>query len=465
MDQKMYAKVLIVDDDHAHRMMLRNMLEDWSYDVQEASSGEEAVSFLSRVPFDAVLMDLRMKGMDGIETTLRILRDNPVLPVIIMTAYSSIPSAVEALKSGASDYLTKPLDFDLLKRTLERSLEQVKLRVENEALRQQLVRLQVSDMIGQSEAMKQLFEMIAVVAPTEATVFITGESGTGKGLVARAIHRNSHRHGNPLVEVNCAALPETLLESELFGHEKGAFTGADRQRPGRFAQADKGTIFLDEIGELTLPMQVKLLRVLQEGEIQRVGSDNSIHVDVRIIAATNRQVEEMLAQGRFREDLYYRLNVVKIDVPPLRERPEDIPLLARYFWECFAEKNRKVVQGIPPRTMNLLTRHKWPGNIRELENVIERAVILVQGETLSQKELPLEFEALADPQALDDVKLEKEGLRPGMEDVTLETMERKLIFHVMKNTGGNKSEAARRLGITRRTLRLKLEKYAHQKKE
>jgi two-component system response regulator HydG len=448
--------VLVVDDDEAHRLMLNTLLQQWDYNITEARDGGQAVEIIRQGPVDLVLMDMRMPKMDGIEATREICHYNPSVPIIIMTAYSSIPSAVEALKSGAYDYLTKPLDFDALKLVMERALEHTHLRRENEGLKQQLAQLQVSGMHGRSPAMKQLFETIALVAPSEATVLISGESGTGKSLVARAIHAGSTRASKPLVEVNCAAIPETLMESELFGHEKGAFTGASRQRPGRFAQAHKGSIFLDEIGELSSPMQAKLLRVLQEGEIQRVGSDVAIPVDVRVLAATNRNLEEMVGEGSFREDLYYRLNVVALEVPPLRDRRDDIPLLAQHFWETFAKKNHKLVKGATPRAMDLLLNYSWPGNVRELENVMERAVILLRGEFISEKELPLTVQKLSSED--DDQDLE-ETSEKHTRPTTLAGMEREAILAVLHETHGNKSETARRLGITRRTLQLKLKKY------
>ncbi len=452
--------VLVVDDDSAHRLMLKTLLEEWNYRIAEAEDGQKALDFIHQSAVDLVLMDMRMPNMDGIEATSAINQYNPAIPIIIMTAYSSIPSAVEALKSGAYDYLTKPLDFDAMRLVMGRALEHTQLQQENEGLRQQLARLQVPAMIGRSPAMQQVLETIALVAPAEATVLITGESGTGKGLVARAIHANSPRRDKPLVEVNCAAIPATLVESELFGHEKGAFTGANRQRRGRFAQADGGTLFLDEIGELDPSVQAKLLRVLQDGNIQRVGSDGALPVNVRVLAATNRNLQEMIAEGGFREDLYYRLNVMTIEAPPLRERIEDIPLLAQHFWEGFAEKNRKTVKGIVPQAMDLLLKYHWPGNVRELENVMERAVILLRGEYISEKELPLSLQRLS--QERDETEATTEVVKFSQTDLTLADMEKQLILQALQETGGNKSETARRLGITRRTLQLKLKKYAEE---
>lgn len=448
--------VLVVDDDEAHRLMLKTLLEEWDYSTREAADGQAASESIMKSPVDLVLMDMRMPKMGGIEATKAINQYNPAIPIIVMTAYSSIPSAVEALKAGAYDYITKPLDFDALKLVMERALQHMHLQKENEELRQQLTRLQVPGILGRSQAMRHLLETVALVAPAEATVLITGESGTGKGIIARAIHANSSRREKPLVEINCAAIPEALMESELFGHEKGAFTGASRQRQGRFAQAHGGTVFLDEVGELSLSMQAKLLRVLQEGDIQRVGSDTRIAVDVRVIAATNRNLEQMVADGAFREDLYYRLNVLSLEIPPLRDRSEDIPVLTQHFWEKFAKKNHKTVKGIAPQAMDLLLKYHWPGNVRELENVVERAVILLRGEYISDREMPLNIQKLAQHEEVSEYGLELDA--PSEKGMTIAEMERQLILQSLKETGGNKSETARRLGITRRTLHLKLKK-------
>jgi two-component system response regulator HydG len=370
-----------------------------------------------------------------------------------MTAYSSVDSAVEALKAGAYDYLTKPLDFEVLKLGLARALEHSGLKVENAALKSKLsADYELENIIGKSRPMKALVEMLAMVAPSEATVLITGESGTGKELIAKSIHHNSPRKDRPLVVVNCAALSETLLESELFGHEKGAFTGADRRREGRFKQADRGTIFLDEIGETSAAMQAKLLRVIQEREIQRVGGDETLSVDVRILAATNQNLEEAVENGRFREDLFYRLNVVTLRIPPLRERTDDIPLLAQHFLEKYAGKNRKNVKGFSPLAMDLLLKYGWPGNVRELENTIERAVILLPDEHITEKELPSNItEHFTDRR--DSPTTTASANRP------LEEVEREAILATLEDSGGNKSETARRLGINRKTLHKKLKDY------
>ncbi len=451
------ATILIADDDRSHRLMLTTMMQEWGFDAREASDGREAFEVVRTKPVDLILMDMRMPNMDGIEATREISSYNPSIPIVIVTAFSSIPTAVEAVRSGAFDYVTKPIDFEALRVVMDRALEHTRLREENERLRGQLARLQASELTGSSPAMQKLLEMIALVAPTDTTVLITGESGTGKGLVARAIHANSARRQKPLVEVNCAAIPATLIESELFGHEKGAFTGADRQRKGRFSAAEGGTIFLDEIGELPLPMQAKLLHVIQEGVIQRVGSDVTVPVDVRVIAATNRDIEKLIQEGLFREDLYYRLNVFAVATPPLRERVEDIPALAQDFLTRFSRKNGKTVKGISPRAMDLLLRYPWPGNVRELENAMERAAILLRGEFVSPAELPLALQTLEEKSEAEDSRFDPGDIACGEAD--LACIERQAILDRLKETGGNKSEAARRLGITRRTLKLKLKKY------
>ncbi|GAB4334632.1 MAG: sigma 54-interacting transcriptional regulator [Desulfobulbaceae bacterium] len=449
----MNGNILIVDDDTAHLTMLKTILSGWGYGTEGVEDGADAIERVRDHPYDAVLMDVRMARVSGIEALQAIKEFNPAIPVIIMTAYSSVDSAVEAMKRGAYDYLTKPLNFDDLKFTLERSLAHMALAEENRDLKKRLSGATGLDqIIGSSPAMLHLVDMVRTVAATEATVLITGESGTGKELIARAIHAGSPRRDEPLVTVNCAAITDTLLESELFGHEKGAFTGADKKRDGRFMQADKGTIFLDEVGEIPLHMQAKLLRAIQEREIQRVGSDRPITVDVRIIAATNRDLEEDVRQGRFREDLYYRLNVVNLRVPPLRERIEDIPLLAKHFLERFAARNGRAMKGFTPAAMDLLVRYSWPGNVRELENAMERAVILSLTDYITERELP----------AGTAVRGQEEGesaTAAGLAGLPLEEIEKEAIIQTLRETGGNKSEAARILGITRTTLNNKLRKY------
>lgn len=431
------------------------MLRSWGYEVEEGSDGDEAVELVREKAFDAVLTDVRMARMDGINALKAILAYNPALPVILMTAYSSVETAVDALRIGAYDYLVKPLDFDLLKETLEQAIERSSHSVENRELRRQLSDPeQRTDILGKSPAFAAMLRFIETVAPTEATVLITGESGTGKELVARALHGASARANKPMVTVNCAALAESLLESELFGHEKGSFTGADKRRDGRFVQADGGTLFLDEIGEMPLPLQAKLLRALQQGEVQRVGSDTPIHVDVRVLAATNRDLRREAQEKRFREDLYFRLNVISIEVPSLRQRGDDIPLLAASFLQRFAERNHKTIKGFAPQALDGMLRYEWPGNVRELENAIERAVILCRGDLITEADLPEDI--VNAPPIEERIQTEDDLSLAGM---PLELVEKHAIQVTLRQTGDNKSEAARRLGITRATLHNKLRKY------
>ena len=445
--------VLVVDDDPAHRTMLRTLLTGWGYSIFEADDGSTAIEKVHEQAFDLILMDIRMIKVSGLEALNQIKAFNPAIPVIIMTAYSSVETAVEALKSGAYDYLTKPLDFDELRLAMERAMDHRQLREENRLLRESLGNhFDRQNIIGRSPAMVKLLETVAQVAPSEATVLITGESGTGKEMIAGAMHFNSPRKDGPFVKINCAAITETLLESELFGHEKGAFTGAHKRKEGRFRQAHGGSIFLDEISEMSLAMQVKLLRVLQEREITRVGGEEVIEVDVRLIAATNKDLLGEIQAGRFREDLFYRLNVVTLDMPPLRERREDVPLLAKHFLETFSEKNRKTIKGFTPQAMDQLIRYDWPGNVRELMNAVERAVVLASSEYLDEKDLPL---VLKDEATEGEAPAEQ--AIPG--DLPLDEVEKVSILKTLELTGGNKSEAARRLGITRRTLHKKLKKY------
>ena len=438
--------ILIVDDDNGHRMMLEVLLKKWKFQISSAKNGLEAVEMVQETPFDTILMDIRMPEMDGMLALSKIHEYNPAIPIIMMTAYSDIENAVEAVKIGAYDYLTKPLDFDRLKITLTRSLEHCQLKKEMQELRSS----HSSDIIGNSSVILNLKDLISMVAPSEATILIRGKSGTGKELVAKSIHDQSQRKLKPLVAVNCAALSESLLESELFGHEKGAFTGADKRRDGRFLQADGGTLFLDEIGEISPHMQVKLLRVLQQKEIQRVGSDETLHVDVRIVTATNRNLEQEMENGNFREDLYYRLNVVTVPVPSLEERSGDIPLLAQYFLEKFATKNSKIVKGFSPQAMDYLVKYNWPGNVRELENVIERATILLRNDYIDVSELPQNITNKYTENA-------EEEYMPQVQ--TLEDMEKIFILKTLKALKDNKSEAAKQLGISRKTLHTKLKQY------
>ena len=380
----MTAEILIVDDDTSHRRMLEAVLNGEGYAVTHASDGMAAVEAVSEKFYDLILMDIRMSRMDGIEALHRIKEISPGIPVIIMTAYAAVDTAVGALKSGAFDYLTKPLDIDELKILVEKAMRFRRLEQENRFLRERLgTRFDFANIVGESPPMKRLFETISLVAPSDATVLISGESGTGKELIANAIHQNSGRKDKPFIKVNCAALPETLLESELFGHEKGAFTGAAQKKQGRFQLAHTGSIFLDEIAETATSTQVKLLRVLQEQEFEPLGGTRSVKVDIRVIAATNRDMALEIRDGRFREDLFYRLNVVAVTLPPLRDRREDILPLAEHFLRQYAEKNRRLIKRFTPRSVDLLMRHPWPGNVRELENAVERAVILCRGDAIA----------------------------------------------------------------------------------
>ena len=443
--------VLIVDDDEAHRTMLRALMSGWGYRITEADDGAGAVEAVRERPFDLVLMDIRMLKVSGIEALEAIRSHNPAIPVILMTAYSSVETAVEALKKGAYDYLTKPLDFDKLRVTVERAMEHLRLKTENRRLKERIDgHFDPQNIVGTGPAMTRLLATVSQVAPTEATVLIQGESGTGKELVANAIHFNSHRRDGPFVKLNCAAITETLLESELFGHEKGAFTGADRRKEGRFVAANGGTFLLDEVGEMSLTMQAKLLRVIQEREVTRVGGDAPVPVDVRLISATNRDLIERIREGAFREDLYYRLNVIHLTLPALRERREDIPLLADHFLGRFAEKHGKAVKGFSPEAMDQLIRAPWPGNVRELANAVERAVVLARGGYIDDLDPIAARLGPGDHPAADD---------PPDGHESLEAVEKATILKTLAATGGNKSEAARRLGITRKTLHAKLKKY------
>jgi two-component system response regulator HydG len=370
----------------------------------------------------------------------------------MMTAYASVKTAVEALRAGAFDYLTKPLDIEELKILVEKALEHYHLREENLTLKERLGdRFDFSKIIGKSTKMKELFELLSQVAPTDATVLILGESGTGKELVANALHHNSARSGAPFIKVACAALPETLLESELFGHERGAFTGAVARREGRFQAAHGGSIFLDEVGEMSAATQAKLLRVLQEKEFEPLGSSRTIKVDVRVIAATNKDLAGEVREGRFREDLYYRLNVVPVLLPPLRERKEDIPALALHFFSIYREKNRKELKEISGKALDLFIRYDWPGNIRELENCIERSVIMARGEVVAPADLPPHIQALAQEKQDQNISFPA--------GISLAEVEKALILKTLEDTGGNRSRAAEILGINRRTLQIKLKEY------
>ncbi|MBM3234758.1 sigma-54-dependent Fis family transcriptional regulator [Candidatus Poribacteria bacterium] len=447
-------KILIVDDNEAHRMMLKANLSKEGYDLYEAGDGLSAVQAVRDGFFDLILMDIKMPKQSGIDALKEIKEISPGIPVLLITAYAELDTAIEAVKLGAKDYIQKPIDIEKLKVTIANLLELNTLKKENELLKERLGRtFSTSKIIGNSPKMQELYHNVAMIAPTDATVLIQGESGTGKELIADLIHENSTRANNPFIKVNCTALPDTLLESELFGYERGAFTGAYQRKQGRFELADSGSLFLDEIGDMNPAVQAKLLRVLQEQKFERLGGSKTITVDVRIIAATNKNLEEEIKADNFREDLFYRLNVVPIVVPPLRERKEDILLLAEYFLEYYAQKNHRPVKGILPRTLDLLMRYDWPGNVRELENALERAVIIARTEQLTPADLPLNIQALAD-----DLKTSRfhRDVMPGR---TLKEVERDLIIKTLEQTGGNRTNTAKLLGITRKTLQNKLKEY------
>jgi two-component system response regulator HydG len=448
----MSIKILVADDEPSHRQMIEAVLAAEGYEVTQAEDGQAAISAIEDRFYDLVIMDIRMPNVDGIQALQKIKQISPDIPVIIMTAYASVGTAVDALKSSAYDYLIKPLDIEELKILVAKALHHHQLEQENIYLKERLNdRFDFSNIIGHSPAMKKLFETMALVAPSEATVIIVGESGTGKELIANAIHQNSPRKDSPFIKVNCAALPETLLESELFGHEKGAFTGAIARKQGRFQLAHNSSIFLDEIAEMTPATQAKILRVLQEREFEPVGSTQTMKVDTRVIAATNKNLEKEIQEGRFREDLYYRLNVVTVDVPALSQRREDIPFLTDFFLKHYAGKNRRLIKGFTPRATDLLMRYDWPGNVRELENIIERAVIMARGEMITPLEFPIDLQNLDE-----DLKESRIDLTPGR---SLKEVEKVMILRTLEEVEGNRTHAARILGISRRTLQLKLKEY------
>ena len=443
--------ILVVDDDFSHRTMLKTLLSGWGYEVSEADDGQAAINMVQERPYDLILMDIRMVKVSGLKALAVVKETNPAIPVIIMTAYSSVDTAIDAMKKGAYEYLTKPLDFEELRLKMEQAMEHSMLKEENRLLRELVGdRFDTGSIIGRSPAMIRLLETTARAASSDATVLITGESGTGKEMIAGAIHFNSPRKDHPFIKMNCAAISEGLLESELFGHEKGSFTGALRRREGRFKQAHGGSLFLDEVSEMPLAMQVKLLRVLQEREITRVGGEEVIPVDVRIIAATNKDLPTLIKIARFREDLYYRLNVINLSVPPLRERAEDIPVLAEHFLKMFAIKNNKPLKGFTPQAMDRLIKHPWPGNVREMMNTVESAVVLSSSTFLTDGDIPIfRDESYNAPQEIGAANA-----------ISLDEMERLTILKTLESVQGNKSEAARKLGITRATLHKKLKKYS-----
>src|SRR5215469_7292047 len=436
------AKLLVVDDE----LIVRDSLDKWfreeGYEVATADSAQEALTKMALGSFDLALVDIKMPGVDGVELQKRIHEIDAEMIVIIMTGYASVETAVAALKNGAYDYVSKPFDPDDMAHTVHNALAHKRVEKENERLRETVASVvRPQEMIGQSSAMIRVFEAIQTVGPTDATVLITGESGTGKELCARAIHAASPRHYNPLVVIHCGALTETLLESELFGHEKGAFTGAQYRKKGSFEVADGGTAFLDEIGDISLKTQTDLLRVLQEREITRVGSSHPIHVDFRCIAATNKDLQKLVEQGRFRPDLFYRLNVFPMHLPPLRERRGEIPILADHFVRKFAASMNKKITRVSPSALAPLDRYQWPGNIRELENAIERAMVVAQEPELREQDFALRM------------PVQEHAAR------TLEDVEKAHILEVLEECKGNQTVAAEVLDIDRVTLHNKLKKY------
>ncbi len=442
----MKTRVLIVEDEDKLRRVLELQLRSAGFEADLASSAEEALKLVDRA--DLILTDLRLPGMDGLELLALIRRQNMQTPVLVMTAYGTIEAAVKAMKAGAADFLPKPFSLDHLMTVVRKALEIRALQDENRQLREELGRrYQFENIIGHSGAMQEIFATVTRVAPTRATVLLAGESGVGKDLIARAIHHHSPRHDRPFVKINCTALPENLMESELFGYEKGAFTGAVTSKPGKFEQADTGTVFLDEIGDVPAFVQVKLLRVLQEREFERLGSNKTRHIDVRIVAATNQDLRAALEQGTFREDLYYRLNVVPINIPPLRERREDIPFLAEHFVEKLARASGSRVESITEEAIQRLLGYHWPGNVRELENVIERSLVLCTSGRLDAADIRLDIAPRARPQAA------ALSLPEGM---TLDEYEQAIIREALRRAEGNKSQAARLLGLTRNALRYRL---------
>jgi DNA-binding NtrC family response regulator len=448
--------VLVVDDEKHTREGLRRALEK-DYATTIAEDGAAAMRLIESETFDIVLTDLRMPDFDGLQLVHRAQSVSRPPVCIVMTAYGSVENAVEAMRRGAHDYLTKPIDLDRLELVLARALKSRQLLVENVMLRQQLdKRFGMENIIGQSAPMVEVLDTVRQVAPSRATVLIQGESGTGKEVVARAVHQLSPRRNGPFLAVHCAALSESLLESELFGHEKGAFTGALERRLGRFEEADGGTIFLDEIGEIDPAVQVKILRVLGERQFERVGGSKTLSVDVRLVAATNRNLEELVKAGKFRDDLFYRLQVVTITLPPLRQRGEDVVLLANAFLREYARENNKVISEITPEAMNALQLYQWPGNVRELRTAIERAVVLARGEKIGLRDLPPAVSAVVET-AHEQGAVPPEQLAKSA--MTLDEVERLMIINALKATEGNRSESARRLGISRRTLHRKLHDY------
>jgi len=449
--------ILVADDDASIRSLLKQLLSDEGYSVVEATTGTEVVEKVKDTNPDLVIMDVRMPELDGIEALSKLKVSSPKTSVLIMTAFGSSNNAIRAMELGAFDYITKPFELDKISHTVKRVIEYRDLTSEVQVLRDEISSLvQTERIVGNSPAMQEVYKTVGKVAKADATVLITGESGTGKELVAEALHYNSNRRSGPIVKVSCAALPETLLEAELFGHEKGSFTGAMTQRRGRFEMADKGTIFLDEIGEMSLPMQTKLLRVLQERKIERVGSSLPIKVDIRIICATNKDLQRQVEQQKFRDDLFYRLNVINIHMPPLRDRKEDIPALVEHFLAKHRYSATAQPAAISEEALKRLMEYDWPGNVRELENVVERAVVLSRGQIITSRELPFgDHEGDGhEEEGGDEVSVEKSFFKKSVAQ-----FEKDLIMKALRDANGNRSKAAEMLGIYRRLLYAKIKEY------
>jgi two-component system NtrC family response regulator len=445
-------RILIAEDEKSQRDLLEGFLKKEGFSVEAAANGKLALQKLQEDLFDIAIIDYKMPELDGLQTLREIRNLYPDLPVVMMTAYGTVETAVTSMKEGALDYLTKPIDLDELLLILQKVIERSSLIEENKTLKAQLQeRYTFQNIVYGSPKMEEVMGLVARVAPSQATILIRGESGTGKELIANAIHYASSRSGKPLMKVSCSAIPETLLESELFGHEKGAFTGAVQRRIGRFEEADSGTIFLDEIGDLAPSTQVKLLRILQEKEFQRLGSNTTLKTDVRVITATHRNLEEAMKQGHFREDLYYRLNVISIHLPPLRERREDIALLIDYFLKKYSKENQKQISDISREARALLLRYAYPGNIRELENLIERAVVLCRGEIVTTRDLPYH---LQEGKSETEFPKKEKSLPDSLEEI-----ERDLIIKALHQHQGVQTRAAESLGVSERVLRYKIKKY------
>ncbi len=454
----MKDKILIVEDDINTLNGLAEILEDENFEVVKARNAREAVTQFRNNHFNVVLLDYLLPDKDGMELSREFLEEQPEIRIIMLTAFGTVKNAVHAMKLGIYDYLTKPINLDELLIIIRRAIQEQKLIIENINLKSKILETyRFENIIGVSGKMQEVFKKIVKVANSDATILLRGESGTGKELIARAIHYQSHRKNGPLVEINCASIPETLLESELFGHEKGAFTGAYKLKKGKFELANHGTLFLDEISEIPVSLQAKLLRVLQERRFTRVGGMENIQVNVRLIAATNADLEHIMAAGQFREDLYYRLNVISIFVPPLRERREDIGPLTDYFIQKYAAKNNRHVKGITQEARMILMNHDWPGNVRELENAIESAVVMTEEEFIQPEDLPAYLQMTSQKQAPFQTLLQEQKHMSYKEK--LEAFEREIIRQALVESNGNKTQAARKLGFTPRTLRNKVKKY------